>query len=199
MLRIGLRSNIFFLKFILFFRSSAPTDLFNPSDRRVDMHRESSTVYVVDDDESICRALKRLLRSADYQALTFTSAEDFLDATSGRIEGCLVLDIRLPGMSGLDLWERLISLGTECKIVFMSAHDNPQWRQRAMKLGAVAYLKKPFRNHLLLNAIRFGTIDRSKQLTTCPESKRPDTDNLQLLTLNSQLHFTRGFDKRQPE
>ena len=118
------------------------------------MRPEPFTVYIVDDDESIRKALKRLLGSVGYQALAFASAEDFLAVTSGHIEGCLVLDIHLPGMSGFDLQERLNSQGNKCKIIFMTAHDNPQWRERAMKAGDVAYLKKPFREMSLLDAIR---------------------------------------------
>jgi FixJ family two-component response regulator len=120
------------------------------------MPRESFTVYVVDDDESIRRALKRLLRSAGYHAVTFNSAEEFMEATYWRGEGCLVLDIRLPGMTGLDLQEKLVSLGAKYPVIFMTAHDNPQWRERANKAGAVAYLRKPFDEESLLDAIHLA-------------------------------------------
>ncbi len=118
------------------------------------MSQESFTVYVVDDDESIRRAIGRLLRSVGYHVLTFGSAEDFLDSTSGTEEGCLVLDVRLPGMSGLALQEKLASRGAKYSIIFITAHDNPQWQERAMKAGALAYLKKPFGDQLLLDAIQ---------------------------------------------
>jgi FixJ family two-component response regulator len=120
------------------------------------MHRESFTVYVVDDDESIRKALKRLLRSMGYHAVAFESAEDFMETTSCRGEGCLVLDIRLPGMTGLDLQEKLASLGAKYPVIFMTAHDNPQWQERAKKAGAVAYLRKPFDEQSLLNAIQLA-------------------------------------------
>ena len=120
------------------------------------MPKESITVYIVDDDESIRKALKRLLKAAGYHALTFASAEDFLDSTSGRGEGCLVLDIRLPGITGLELQEKLASGGAKYAVIFMTAHDNPQWQERARKAGAVAYLKKPFNEHLLLDAIQWA-------------------------------------------
>jgi FixJ family two-component response regulator len=90
------------------------------------MSQKSVTVYVVDDDESIRRALKRLLRSMGYHAVTFESAEDFMEATSCRGEGCLVLDIRLLGMTGLNLQEKLVSLGAKYPVIFMTAHDNLQ-------------------------------------------------------------------------
>jgi FixJ family two-component response regulator len=111
-------------------------------------------VYIVDDDESVRKALKRLLRSAGYQAQTFESAEDFLESTSGAGEGCLVLDIRLPGMTGIDLQEKLASSGGRYFIILMTAHENPDWRERAKKAGALAYLKKPFSEEALLDAIR---------------------------------------------
>ena len=120
------------------------------------MHRESFTVYVVDDDESIRKALKRLLRSMGYHAVAFESAEDFMETTSCRGEGCLVLDIRLPGMTGLDLQEKLASSGVKYPVIFMTAHDNPQWQERAKKAGAVAYLRKPFDEQSLLGAIQLA-------------------------------------------
>jgi FixJ family two-component response regulator len=113
-------------------------------------------VYVVEDDESIRRAIGRQLRSVGYHALTFGSAEEFLDAASGTGEGCLVLDIRLPGMTGLDLQEKLVSRGAKYSVIFMTAHDNPQWQERAKKAGASAYLKKPFGDQSLLDAIQFA-------------------------------------------
>ena len=117
------------------------------------MPRESfTTIYI--DDASIQRALKRLLTSWDYHACAFDSAEDFLGSLWAPGEGCLVLDIWLPGMTGLDLQEKLASRGVKYPIIFMTAHDNPQWRERAGKAGAVAYLKKPFHEQSLLEAIR---------------------------------------------
>jgi FixJ family two-component response regulator len=118
--------------------------------------KESFSVYVVDDDESIRRALKRLLRSCGYHAVTFGSAEEFMEATSCQGEGCLVLDIRLPGMTGLDLQEKLSSSGSKYAVILMTAHDNPQWQERAKKAGAIAYLRKPFGDQSLLDAIRFA-------------------------------------------
>ena len=120
------------------------------------MQQETFIVYVVDDDPSIRKALERLLRSAGYHALTFASAEEFLDSASGLDEGCIVLDIRLPGMTGLDLHEKLLSEGAKYSVIFMTAHDSPQWRERAEKAGAVAYLNKPFPEQTLLDAIQLA-------------------------------------------
>jgi FixJ family two-component response regulator len=111
-------------------------------------------VYVVEDDESVRRAIGRLLRSVGYHALTFESAEEFIDSVPQGGEGCLVLDIRLPGMTGLDLQEKLASSGAKYPVIFMTAHDNPQWQERATKAGALAYLKKPFGDKSLLDAIQ---------------------------------------------
>ncbi len=130
------------------------------------MPEGSITVHIVDDDKSIRKALERMLRSVGYRASTFESAEDFLEATSGRGGGCLVLDIRLPGISGLDLQEKLASLGAKYSIIFMTAHDNPQWQERARQGGAVAYLKKPFHEHLLLEALELACGKRETPLPT---------------------------------
>jgi FixJ family two-component response regulator len=118
------------------------------------MPHKSDAVYVVDDDESIRRALKRLLRSFDYEAVTFASAEEFIASAPEGGKGCLLLDICLPGMTGLDLLEKLNATGAKYAVVFMTAHDDPQWRQRAKAAGAVAYLRKPFAEQALLDAIR---------------------------------------------
>jgi len=108
---------------------------------------------VVDDDASIRSALNRLLRSVGYRVLTFDSAEDFLTSASGLGKGCLVLDIHLKKLTGLDLQEKLTSMGMTYQVIFITAYDNPQWRDRAEKAGAVAYLRKPFSEHVLLDAV----------------------------------------------
>jgi FixJ family two-component response regulator len=111
------------------------------------------TVFIVDDDESVRLALRRLLKANGYHVMTFASAEDFLASGRVRTEGCIVLDIRLPGMSGLDLHEELTSSEANCPAIFITAHDNPQWQDRAAKMDAVAYLRKPFDEQLLLDAL----------------------------------------------
>lgn len=126
------------------------------------MPQGSFTVNIVDDDQSVRKALERLLRSMGYRALTFESAEEFLEATSGSDEGCLVLDIRLPGITGLELQEELASRGAKYSIIFMTAHDNPRWQERARRVGAVAYLKKPFHESSLLEAIKLACGEDAK-------------------------------------
>lgn len=117
------------------------------------MPKEPFTVYVVDDDEFIRKALKRLLGSVGYHALTFESAEALLELPLTHGEGCLVLDICLPGITGFELQEKLSSQGAAHPVIFMTAHDNPQWQEKAEKAGAVAYLKKPFLEQNLFDAL----------------------------------------------
>ena len=128
------------------------------------MPKKPFTVYVVDDDDSICRALKRLLKASGFQALTFESAEDFLEYTTGMEKGCLVLDISLPGMTGLDLQEKIASRRANCPVIIITAHDNSQWREQARKAGAVAYLKKPFGEQSLLDAVSLCRQQTEKEL-----------------------------------
>lgn len=115
---------------------------------------KNDIVYIVDDDDSIRKALKRLLKSAGYHARTFVSAEAFLEFTPDKGKGVLVLDIQLPGMTGFDLQEVLTSKGTIYPIIFITAHDDNQWKERAKKRGAVDYLRKPFEEKAFLGAIR---------------------------------------------
>ena len=114
---------------------------------------ESNTIYVVDDDDSIRKALKRLLKSAGYHTRTFASAEAFLEFIPDEGGGCLVLDIDLPGITGFELQEKLISRGAAYRIIFMTAFDNKKWQKRAENRGAFGYIKKPFGEKVLLKAI----------------------------------------------
>ncbi|MCE5243343.1 MAG: response regulator [Syntrophobacteraceae bacterium] len=117
------------------------------------MDEKPLTVLVVDDDESVRKAMKRLLVSNGYRVLTFESAEDLLVSSFARGNVCLVLDICLPGLSGLDLYARLSASGVKCPVIFMTAHDEPRWLEMAERAGAVAFLRKPFEEHSLLDAV----------------------------------------------
>ncbi len=114
---------------------------------------DNSRISVVDDDVSVREAIRGLLRSAGFDAEVFASAEQFL--TSGRLNGttCLVLDVRMPGMSGIELQERLIASGHLIPIVFITAHADEDERARALDRGAVDCLQKPFSDDALLDAI----------------------------------------------
>lgn len=110
-------------------------------------------VFVVDDDESVCKALRRLMKSAGYNIRTFTSAEDFLNQGCQNVPGCLILDMRMPGMSGLELQERLADAGSKMPIIFMSAHEDISSREKGLRAGAVAFIKKPFDDYILIEKV----------------------------------------------
>jgi FixJ family two-component response regulator len=112
-----------------------------------------SVVFVVDDDESIRVALSNLFRSMNLTATVFTSAQEFLQAKLPEIPSCLVLDIRLPGVSGLEFQDVLAKAGIHIPIVFMTGHGDIPMSVKAMKAGAVDFLTKPFRDQDMLDAV----------------------------------------------
>lgn len=115
------------------------------------------TISVIDDDESVRRALKRLLKSAGYSVEVFSSAHDFLDRRfSNDSSGLLILDIQMPEMDGFELMDVLSSSRGKWPVIFITAHDNPGTKARAIDGGAVAFLQKPFDDTLLLDAIARG-------------------------------------------
>ncbi len=111
------------------------------------------TVYVIDDDASVRRALTLLLSSLDIAVQGFESAEEFLEAYTAGDPGCLVLDVRMPRMSGLELQRELTARAMEIPIVFITGHGDVPMSVRAMKYGAVDFLLKPFNDQQLLDAI----------------------------------------------
>jgi len=115
-----------------------------------------SIVYVVDDDASIRDALKSLLASMGMQVDVFGSAAEFLKSTLPNIPSCLVLDIRLPGVSGLDFQAELAKASIQVPIIFITGHGDIPMTVRAMKAGAVEFLTKPFRDQDLLDAIQIA-------------------------------------------
>jgi FixJ family two-component response regulator len=120
------------------------------------MVKSGPTIYVVDDDASVRRALSRLLKSAGFQVETFMSAQEFLDSGQTEGPGLLVLDVRLPGLSGLALQKVLSASVSRLPIIFITAFDNDQERAQGLSAGALAYLRKPFQEHQLLEAIEAG-------------------------------------------
>ena len=125
------------------------------------MNEERSTVFVVDDDASMREALKNLLRSMEFNVETFGSAKEFLTSQRSKRPGCLVLDVRLPGLSGLDLQRQLTDANIQIPIIFITAHGDIQMSVRAMKAGAVEFLTKPFRDQDLLDAVQ-QAVDRDR-------------------------------------
>ncbi len=112
------------------------------------------TVFVVDDDPSIREAVASLLRSVDLEVRTFGSSQDFLQSQRPDGPGCLILDVRLPGLSGLDLQQVLSRSHSGVPIIFITAHADIPMSVSAMKAGAVEFLTKPFREQDLLDAVR---------------------------------------------
>jgi FixJ family two-component response regulator len=117
------------------------------------MPEPDATVFVVDDDASIREALGSLIRSVGLKVETFASAREFLARPPADVPGCLVLDVRLPGLSGLDLQSRMAEINREIPIVFITGHGDVPTSVRAMKAGAVEFLTKPFHDRDLLDAI----------------------------------------------
>jgi FixJ family two-component response regulator len=115
-----------------------------------------SVVYVVDDDSSMREALSSLIRSIGLAVVTFASAQDFLDYSRADAAACLVLDVRLPGLSGLDLQRELTRVKASIPIIFITGHGDIPMSVRAMKAGAAEFLPKPFREEDLLDAIRLS-------------------------------------------
>ena len=113
----------------------------------------AATVFVVDDDPSIREALNSLIRSVKLRVVTFSSAQEFLRYDRPEAPACLVLDIRLHGLNGLELQQQLIRDGVQLPIIFITGHGDIPMSVRAMKAGAVEFLTKPFRERQLLRAI----------------------------------------------
>jgi FixJ family two-component response regulator len=113
-----------------------------------------ATVFVVDDDASVRDALGSLIRSVGLQVRLFASAHEFLDSAKPESPACLVLDVRMPGLSGLDCQRQLAEAGFHVPIIFMSGHGDVPMSVRAMKAGAVDFLTKPFRDQDLLDSVQ---------------------------------------------
>jgi FixJ family two-component response regulator len=111
-------------------------------------------ISVVDDDVSLRRSLRNLLSSVGFEVETFESAEAFLASDSRERAACLVLDLRMPGMGGLDLLSHLAATGSRIPVIVLTAHGDDDARRRSLDAGAVAFLIKPFQSAALLDAIQ---------------------------------------------
>jgi RNA polymerase sigma factor (sigma-70 family) len=130
------------------------------------------TVFVVDDDRSVRRSLVRLLRSHDLESEAFETASDYLDQPAVEGPSCLVLDVRLPDRSGLDLQEELQRRGLHPSIVFITGHATVPMSVQAMKRGAVDFLPKPFEEEELIRAVQAGLAEDEKRLRRQSELDR---------------------------
>ena len=118
------------------------------------MAEQGPIVYIVDDDAGVRNAMDSLIRSVGLKARTFVSADEFLRAKLPSAPGCLILDVRMPGRSGLDLQNELLKMDNPIPIIFISGHGDVPMAVRVMKAGAVEFLIKPFRDQELLDAIQ---------------------------------------------
>jgi len=132
---------------------------------------EKPVVHVVDDDDSLRRAVTRLLHAAGYEVRAYTSAGDFALSDRGNRRGCVLLDLRMPGPSGLDLQEALAKEEEPLPVIFLTAHGDVPTSVRAMKAGAVDFLTKPIKREVLLNAVR-AALARDMRLHTSREELR---------------------------
>src|SRR5262245_57136598 len=129
------------------------------------MSEGPAVVFVIDDDESVRKSLASLIRSAHLRVETFASAQQFLASRKTNLPSCLVLDIRMPDVSGLELQKRLAEIKNDTPIVFITAHGDIPTSVRAMKAGAVEFLTKPFRDEDLLDAIQQAiALDRAARI-----------------------------------
>ena len=117
------------------------------------MVKKQSMVYVVDDDASVRTAFARLLQSANLAVETFSSADEFLNSPKQKKNACILIDIRMPGSTGLDLQQKLTAFDMRIPVIVISASDDAQIRERARELGAVSFFRKPVDDQALLDAI----------------------------------------------
>jgi len=132
------------------------------------------TIFIVDDDPSVRESTELMLKSVGFNVKTFVSAQDFLKANLQEDLGCLILDVRMPGISGLDLQEKLVSAKTPLPVIFITGHGTVPMSVRAMKAGAVDFLQKPFEEQDLLDAINRAITQQRER-----KSKKDEADKLQ--------------------
>lgn len=138
-------------------------------------------IYVVDDDQSVCSGVKRLLNAEGYKVETFQSAKEFLEY--GRFEGpgCVVLDVNMPGLSGLDLQQELNNSGVMLPCIFMTAYGSVPITVKAMQGGASDFLEKPFDDEKFVTAI-FSAVEKSRSVFSLQEEEAAVKKHLELLT-----------------
>jgi FixJ family two-component response regulator len=154
------------------------------------MTSSDEIVFVVDDDESVRTALKRLLKSTGHKVSTFSSAEEFFEHDHlFDVSGCLVLDIRMPGLNGLELQDQMSVAGISIPIIFITGHGNVPTSVRAIKAGAVDFLEKPFDDLVLLDAVHIA-IAKDTQAKQARAKIRVINQRVASLTPREQEVFT---------
>lgn len=143
--------------------------------------KTKQTVYIVDDDQAIRYAMEMLMRSVGLSFEIFHSADDFLVDHSNERAGCLVLDIRMPGLGGLELQEKLLELGSSLPIIFITGHGDVPMAVEAMQKGAVDFIQKPFRDQELLDRVA-EAMKTDEQRRSAREEKAEVSSHMEKLT-----------------
>jgi len=173
--------------------------------------RVERTIYVLDDDEAVLRSLERLLSSADFEPVTFKRADQFLAAATGFKPGCVLLDVRLPGMDGLEVLAQLAQIRRDLSVIIITAQGDVQTAVRAMKAGASDFLEKPYSDEDLLRAINStqtnaGTIARDhdvadavRRVANLSPRERDVLDGLMAGRPNKLIAYDLGLSVRTVE
>jgi two-component system response regulator FixJ len=169
------------------------------------------TVYILDDDEAILRSLERLLSSANFEPVTFDRPDAFLKAAKTFKTGCVLLDVRLPGMSGLDVQTQLLKMRSDLAIIVVTGQGDIQTAVRAMKLGATDFLEKPYSDHALLGSIEAAfrrethsdrdrdIADAARRVATLSPREREVLDGLLAGQPNKLIAYHLGISVRTVE
>jgi len=142
---------------------------------------DAALVFIVDDDANVRRSIQDLLSSVDLRAEAFATPQEFLNSKRADCPSCLVLDVRLPGMSGLDCQRKLTEAGVTIPVIFITGYGDVQMTVRAMKSGAVDFLTKPFRPQELLDAVQ-QALDRDRNLRQKRREAAEARDHYETLT-----------------
>ncbi len=134
------------------------------------MQHQSQFVFLVDDDPDMQESIRSLLKSVGLPLESYTTAQDFLDKYDRSKEGCMILDVRMPGMSGLDLQQRMKEKGIDLPIIVVSGHADVPMTVRAIKTGAIDLIEKPFNDQVLLDRIHEGLEENSRRQQQKEES-----------------------------
>jgi len=136
------------------------------------MSRSQPLIAVVDDEESIRKSLRRLFMASQLDAVVYASGQEFLDSLSACQPDCLVLDLQMPGLTGLEVQRALASARVRFPTIIITAHDEPETRARCLSVGAAAYLCKPLHDEMLLNAIA-DAVGRCADAVSAAEDRLP--------------------------
>ena len=155
-----------------------------------EMFSDKKQIYIVDDDESICRSLKLLLASYGFAVDTFSSAEEYFKVVPNSAKCCLILDIHMPGLNGWDALKRLTEAGYNHPVIVITADKDENFRGKALKAGAVGFLKKPFGDHYLLHMVTQIFNKQEIEMKKLNEQELEDTKALGALKDNFRLNTT---------